>query len=586
MENSRFFDENYPRPQLTRGGWLDLCGKWSFCFDYENIGEKNGYHKGFTPQHEIEVPFSYETKAGGIGQTQPCENVWYALKKQLQLTRGKRVLINFEGADYITKLWVNGTFIGRNTGAYHRFTFDVTDALKNGDNLFVVKCEDSFSLEQPRGKQRWKNENYGCWYEQTTGIFKPVWLEFVSPEFIRAVKITPDIYNDKVAFEIDASGAPADYTLQGTAYLEDGAVQVFSAAVGIDSGCVKAELNNLNTDMQLKYWWPNAPKLYDVKLELKNGAGKTVDEVGTYFAMRDVRVKNGQLYINSHPLYLRMILDQGYWKDSGLTAPSAAALKADVEKTLAMGYNGVRKHQKVEDERYLYYADAMGLTVWCEMPSAYTFSDKMTQAFTEQWLKVVKQNYSHPSVIAWTPFNESWGVKNNAVNKAQQAFTQSIYYATKAIDLNRPVISNDGWEHTVSDIVTLHNYEQKADVLRERLSDMDALLSGDFNFSQRAVFADGYGYEGQPIMLTEYGGCAFQRDTAAGWGYGQSVKDEAEFKHRFADLRRAVDDLNISGYCYTQLTDVQQEKNGLLDDNHEFKLSCPLSEIKKLNGAD
>lgn len=586
MQHSRFFDENYPRPQLVRGGWVDLCGKWGFAFDRENIGEKSGWGKGFNPQCEIEVPFSYETAASGIGDTQACENVWYILKKPLQLARGKRVLINFEGSDYITKLWVNGVFIGSNAGAYHRFTFDVTDAVKNSENVFVVKCEDSFSLEQPRGKQRWRGENYGCWYVQTTGIFKPVWLEFAAPQRIRAIKSTPDLYNDSVSFELDVSGANPNYTVEGTAYLEDDIKQCFSARVGTDSGCVRMELNNLNTDMHLRYWWPNAPKIYDVKLELKDENGKVVDEVGTYFGMRDIRVKNSQIYFNSQPIYLRMVLDQGYFKDSGLTAPSPRHLREDVEKTLAMGYNGVRKHQKVEDERYLYYADVLGLIVWCEMPSAYTFSDKMMEAFSSEWIKVVKQNYSHPCVAAWIPFNESWGVKNIAVNRAQQTFTQSVYYATKAIDGLRPVVSNDGWEHTVSDIATVHHYEQDAEKLRKCFDDMDALLTGDVSFPQKAVFADGYCYEGQPVMITEYGGCAFEKDTQSGWGYGKAVQTESDFLARFNDLRQTIDGLGISGYCYTQLTDVQQEKNGLLDENHEFKLSCPLSEIRKLNGGD
>lgn len=585
MVNSRFFDEKYPRPQLVRSGWVDLCGKWGFAFDRDDSGESKGWGKGFAPEAEITVPFSYETKMSGIGDAAPCENVWYILKKPLQLTRGKRVLMNFEGSDYVTKLWVNGVFIGSHKGAYHRFTFDVTEAVKNSENVFVVKCEDSFSLEQPRGKQRWRTENYGCWYEQTTGIFKPVWIEFAAKHYIKSVKCTPDIYHDKVSFELDVSGAPAHYTVEGTAFLENDCRQTFSARVGTDSGCVKLELNNLNTDMQLKYWWPNAPTLYDVKLELKDG-NKVLDEAGTYFGMRDVRVKNNQVYFNSQPLYMRLVLDQGYWKDSGLTAPDAAALREDVEKTLAMGYNGVRKHQKVEDERYLYYADAMGLVVWCEMPSAYTFSDTMAENFTQEWIKVVKQNYSHPCVAAWVPFNESWGVKNIAANRAQQLFTQGIYYLTKSLDNLRPVISNDGWEHTTSDIATVHHYEQDAEKLAQNFSDMGALLAGDVSFPQKAVFADGYAYEGQPVMVTEYGGCAFEKDAADGWGYGQSVRTEEDFLRRFNDLRAAIDGLNVSGYCYTQLTDVQQEKNGLLDEAHNFKLQCGLEEIKKRNGSN
>ncbi|WHY73807.1 glycoside hydrolase family 2 protein [Fictibacillus enclensis] len=576
--------KEYPRPQFQRNDWLNLNGEWNFQFDHQNAGEKEAWYKKTDLNQKIIVPFTYETKASGIHEETFCPYVWY--QKSVDVPKefaGQRVLLHFQSADYVTKVWVNGIFAGEHKGGYTAFSFDITNYInEEKENNLVVKIEDSLSEHQPRGKQRWIDKNFGCWYVQTTGIWQTVWLEFLHETHIQSVKTTPDVDNESVEFEYKLVHAgQQQHLILKTAITFDGkSVKDFSLQVDRKHASMKVSLASEIHEWKVMQWSPEHPHLYDVEFTLFDG-DRELDRVQSYFGMRKISIQNGNILLNNVPIYQKLLLDQGYWEESHLTPPSEEAIILDIEKTLEMGFNGVRKHMKVEDQRFLYWADKKGLLVWSEMAATYAFSDDAVQQFTEEWLEVVRQQYNHPSIITWTPFNESWGVKNIFTNEKQQKFTEGIYHLTKAIDSMRPVIVNDGWEHTVSDIITLHDYVEYGDEFLNRYRDKEKVVGNEiaFNKSKHAM-AEGYEYKGQPIIISEYGGIAFTSEE--GWGYGDQVKSEKEFLDRYASITEAIMSLDyICGFCYTQITDVQQEVNGLLTEDRKPKVD--LSKINEIN---
>lgn len=571
------YQPDYPRPQLVRSSWQNLNGAWRFAFDDENTGTQQGFAAGVSDALSIEVPFSYETKASGIGDERVHERVWYSrtVCVEADTLAQKRVLLHFEGCDYKTTVWVNGARVGGHIGGYARFSFDITAALHAGENTLAVLAEDSLDAQQPRGKQRWMPQNFGCWYVQTTGIWKTVWMETVAPQYIKAAKLTPDLPGGKlhIACDIQADCFGETLVLEATASF--GGTFVNRVTVPVTQAQVEASLtvrSTLVTEWGVHTWSPEAPNLYDLELRLLRGS-EAVDTALSYFGMREVRIDGANILLNGAPLYQRLILDQGYWRDSHLTPPSEAVLIEDIDKLQQLGYNGLRKHQKTEDERFLYWCDVKGMLVWSEMASAYAFTDTAVDTFLTQWSEIVRQNYSHPCIITWTPVNESWGVPHIKTQAAQQSFTQSIYYLTKALDPHRPVIVNDGWEHTVSDIITLHDYEEQGRVFLERYEGAkDAVLNNEvYHCLTKSAFADGFGYRGQPVIISEFGGIAYNNGDS-GWGYGNKVSCEAEFLARFDEITTAIQRLPYCcGFCYTQVTDVQQEINGLMDIDRNFK---------------
>ena len=576
---------DYPRPQMVRTDWVNLNGKWDFAFDDQNAGEKLGWQKGFEKQYDIEVPFTYETKMSGIGREEPHEHVWYAKTLNVKPHDG-RVLLHFEGSDYHTRAFVNGQLVGEHFGGYARFSFDITDYVTEGENQLVVHIEDTFSRNQPRGKQRWIPENFSCFYVQTTGIWKTVWLEYAPAVRITNLKITPDMAAESVHIEAQVSADCDDLTVCASASFDG--KEAGRTVASVRNGVAKLEVNvecRLIHQWGVMRWSPNNPNLYDLDIQLLCG-DKALDTVGSYFGMRAVTITGDRVLLNGAELYQRLILDQGYWLDSHLTPPSEAALIEDIDKIMQLGYNGVRKHMKVEDERFLYWADVKGLLVWSEFPATYTYTDEAVQNFTREWMEVVRQNYNHPSIITWTPFNESWGVPDIATEKEEQEFTKSIYYLTKAFDQMRPVITNDGWRHTISDIVTLHDYEESGEYFYKYYTEhKDAFLANERPYhagGQFYAFADGYKYEGQPIIISEYGGIAFNNGEE-GWGYGNKVADKEAFIKRFDAITSAVKALDYCcGFCYTQVSDVQQEINGLMDMERNFKIDPEIiAEINK-----
>ncbi|MGG3855408.1 sugar-binding domain-containing protein [Caldifermentibacillus hisashii] len=570
----------HPRPQFSRNNWESLDGEWKFAFDDKNIGEVNKWANGIPEGKTIQVPFSYETKLSGIEDSSHHPVVWY--ERTINVKQDKNVLLHFEGADYYTTLWVNGLKVGHHQGAYTAFVFDITNYVHKGENQVVVKVEDSMDCSQPRGKQRWLKDNFGCWYVQTTGIWKTVWLEYVSPIHIDYLKMTPEYDKKEIAIELHVNKKEYDSDLTASAEISYEGKIINKVTVKVIDGVAKFSPSVLESGnpWSMKSWSPEIPNLYDIKFELFQD-GQPVDLVNSYFGMRKISIEGRKILLNNEELYQRLILDQGYWEESGLTPPSVEALETDIDKVLEMGYNGVRKHQKIEDNRFLYLCDKKGLLVWSEVGATYTFDDQAVANFTNEWIEIVQQNYNHPCIITWVPFNESWGIGDIFVNEAQQKFTEGIYYLTKTFDSMRPVITNDGWEHTISDIITLHDYEEFGEVFRKRYKNSEVLLSNNIQHNKhRFPFAKGYGDQGQPVIISEFGGIAFASES--GWGYGNQVKDEEAFIQRFESIHQAIQDLDyVCGFCYTQLTDVQQEINGLLTIDRKAKVD--LTKIREIN---
>ena len=577
---------NHPRPQFTRPSWENLNGIWDFKFDDQNEGIERQWNLDFPLDRQITVPFSYETVKSGIGDETFHPVVWYHRTINPLIDRKTRTLLHFEGSDYQTMLWVNGQYAGCHTGGYTRFQFDITEMLKPENNHITVRVEDSNDIMQPRGKQRWKKENFGCWYVQTTGIWKTVWLEYVPQTYLESVKMTPKLADHSIGLEWKINREPTGAEIKLRVEILFGNKTVNRAEFPVlgRRGRIVLDVGSVEvSEWLVEKWSPDHPNLYDIRFELAENE-ETTDTVGSYFGMRDIRIDQGNILLNGEPIYQRLVLDQGYWKDSGLTPPDEAAIIEDIDKILALGFNGARKHQKIEDERYAFWCDVKGLLLWCEMPSPYAFGDDMAQNFTSQWIEVVKQHYNHPSIITWTPFNESWGVPQIKTVRQQQHFTEAVYHLTKSLDEMRPVIVNDGWEHTVSDILTLHDYEELGQAFLKRYQDNhEGILKNQvYHSTRKSAFAEGYAYRGQPVIISEYGGAAFAGGEKGSWGYGNTVETVEQYIFRINDMTSAIKKLPwVCGYCYTQITDVQQEINGLLD--AERRCKADINDIREIN---
>lgn len=584
INNNEYIE--YPRPQFRRQSWKNLNGEWDFEFDDKNSGEDAHWYETASFSKKINVPFSYETKASGIGDETLHPFVWY--KRDFEIPKAeinKRTILRFQASDYLTKVWVNGSFIGTHKGGNASFSFDITHAINPHGNVneLVVKVEDSQSCHQPRGKQRWRDESFRCWYVQTTGIWQTVWLEFINEECIDNVKMTPNLDSNSIHFEYQLNGPVSDnWKLETTITFKGEKIKKFSISPTGSDIKFEADLVAKDNEFNVMEWSPDNPNLYDVTFSLYVGE-RLADSVDSYFGMRKISIKDGQVLLNNRAVYQKLLLDQGYWPDTMLTPPSEAAIIEDIDKTLQMGFNGIRKHQKIEDERFLYWCDKKGILVWSEMAAAYKFSEEAVKNFTEEWIEIMQQHYNHPSIVTWVPFNESWGVPNIFTNKKEQAFTEAIYYLTKSIDSDRPVIVNDGWEHTISDIITLHDYEEDGEAFIARYKDKNKILSNEVSHNhEKFPFAEGYKYAGQPVIISEYGGIAFKDKN--GWGYGNQVESEEQFLGRYKQITEAIKSLPyICGYCYTQTTDVQQEINGLLTEDRTPKVN--MKKIKEINDS-
>lgn len=554
----------YPRPQFRRSHWQPLNGQWEFEYDDQNEGVKRGLPAGQTAlAQNILVPFSYQYEASGIGDTAQHDTVWYRRSFRIEAeNRGKRALLCFNAADYQTDVWLNGKHAAAHTGGFSPFHADITEYLEDGENTIVVRCTDTLDNTQPRGKQSWTGERFGCYYIPNTGIWQSVWIEFFGEDCIDSYSLQPDVDRCAVYGYAETLRALADelelvLTFRGRILKK----QRFSCDGRRTRFTVSLEDNAFSINDLM--WWIDHPNLIHVDFRLYRD-GRLCDEAHTRVGMRKISVdERGTICLNNSPLYQRLILDQGYWPQSGLTPPSAEALKQDIALAKAMGFNGARKHQKLEDPYFYYYADELGYLTWCEMPSAYTFSEREVRAVTCEWQEILAAAKNFTSVIAYVPLNECWGAWGIQTDKAQQNFAKSLYYLTKAVDGTRLVSTNDGFGNIEdSDILSVHDYAvRRAEELPEKYNGgYDGLHPQSF-----ALFADGQHYKGQPALLTEFGGIALVADQKGeAWGYGRGAKDPDELCARLTALMNGIQLTQFQGYCYTQLTDVQQEVNGLL----------------------
>jgi len=572
----------FPRPDFERQEWLNLNGEWDFEFDDNNTGEKEGWYKSenIVFSRKITVPFCYQSEMSGINDKGLHEVMWYRRTFSIPASfKNKRVLLNFGAVDYHARVWINGNFAGEHKGGYVQFKFDITNYVKEKDNIIVVRVEDRYDTVQPRGKQYWKEKPDRCWYTATSGIWQTVWLEAVGDVNIEKIRLTPDIDKRCVNGEVHLNREAANLFMEvAIDYKGRNIVRMnlnINDRISKFAVCLKEE----DSIDEIHYWTPETPNLYDVQVTIKQSE-KTLDSVKTYFGMRKISVCGDKIMLNNRPLYQKLILDQGYWPQSLLTPPSDEAIIFDIEMTKKMGFNGARKHQKIEDPRYYYWADRLGLLVWGEMPSAYNFNTEEIENITREWIEFINRDYNHPCIITWVPLNESWGVRNIYADKNQQNFGLALYYISKAIDGTRLVSTNDGWENIKADFCSIHDYIAWGEEFIEKYGDKSILY--ELNNSGRMIFAQGNKYEGQPVILTEYGGIAFENPDREAWGYNGAVKDVQSFINRYSSITNAVRETKyFRGYCYTQLTDVMQEINGLM--TADRKLKVPLEEIQKIN---
>ena len=556
----------HPRPQFYRERWLNLNGTWQFEPDPGCSGAERGLQNVGRPlEGSILVPFCPESKLSGVGNTDFMNGVWYKRTVRLD-SQEDRVLLHFGAVDYRSTVFVNGQAVGKHKGGYASFQFDITGFVHPGENeIAVFAADDSRDTTIPSGKQSADYHSAGCSYTRTTGIWQTVWLEFVPQSYIRRVKFEPDIHACSVTMEVQLEGSgalTAEVTYQGRpmgSYRCDHANGVAHFTVPL-------------AEKQL--WEVGQGRLYDVKLTFGR------DTVSSYFGLRQVRMEGMKFMLNDRSVFQRLVLDQGFYPDGIYTAPTDGDLVRDIKLSLAAGFNGARLHEKVFEERFLYHADRLGYLVWGEYGDWGSDATRLENlhAVLPEWLEIVNRDYNHPAIIGWCPRNETVGWSHTVNGQGavyHEANVELLYRVTKALDPTRPCIDTSGFYHVVTDIFCVHDYEQDPKVFKERY---DALMTeGVLNNPLK----DKQTYRGEPTFLSEYGGIPWVADDT-GWGYGKNPpKTKEEFIERFRGLTDALLDNNkMFGLCYTQLTDIEQEQNGLYTYRREPKFD--MAEIRRI----
>jgi beta-galactosidase/beta-glucuronidase len=607
-------DGTYPRPQLVREAWTDLCGTWQLAFDDARAGLDGGWAQladladREVFDRDITVPFPPESYASGVGDAGPHSVFWY--RRSLRLTDivgadavardGSRVVLRFGAVDHSAHVWLDGALLGSHEGGQTPFSFDITGPLTAGgpedEHVLVVRAhDDPRDLTQPRGKQDWQDEPHAIWYSRTSGIWQPVWCEVVPAVAVEHLAWTADLPGAAVHLGITLREAPAEPVTVAVRLDLDGRllaehrVRVDEQRTGATVAVPALSNGQARQDMT---WSPEEPRLVDAVVRVLTGpAGadgeQVVDEVSSYLGLRSPGVGGGAFLLNGAPYYVRSVLGQGYWPASHLAAPDAAALRREVELAKDLGFNAVRVHQKVEDPRFLFWADRLGLLVWGETANAFAFSPEAVRRLTTEWLEVVHRDISHPCIVTWVPMNESWGAPGIATDPAQQAYVTGLAALTRAVDPSRPVVSNDGWEHTDSDLWTVHDYADTGAVLAQRYGSTGVHERlREPGPAGRVIRLPGGTDRGQPVMLTEFGGVRYtpavpeEQAEERTWGYSTAT-DAEDFARRLTDLLSAVRGSPVlAGFCYTQLTDTMQEANGLLDEHREPKL--PVERLRRI----
>lgn len=555
----------YPRPQFARRDWLCLNGEWEFAFDDADRGLAEGWSAGRRPlDRRITVPFPFQAPLSGIGDRGFHDVVWYRRTVEVPAAwRDRRVLLRFGAADYEARVWVNGHLVARHVGGHTPFAADITDALAGPAAVIVVRVFDpSTDRSLPRGKQYWEVASDGIFYTRTSGLWQSVWLEPVAREN-HLVGFRHATVEGGRGLRLETTADHPDPRLRIEAVLAFGGRE---AARGAGAGTLE-----LRPD-PVRLWTPETPDLYDLTLRLLDG-DRVVDEVEAYVGQRWVSVERGRVCLNGAPYYMKLVLDQGYWPGGLLAAPDDEAYRRDIAAAKAFGFNGCRKHQKVEDPRFLGWADRLGFLVWGEMANAMDFTATYAERFTREWMEAVHRDRNHPCVVAWVPLNESWGVGQALTDRRQVDHQLALYELTRTLDPDRFAVDNDGWAHAATDLLTIHDYGAGAE-LTDHFASVESAVA--FRAGDWPMYYPGRAHAGQPILVTEYGGIGLKAG-GEGWGYGALSADAAELVRRYAEATRALfASPVVQGVCYTQLTDVEQEINGLLTDDRVPKVDPAL----------
>jgi beta-galactosidase/beta-glucuronidase len=572
-------DPAYPRPQLVRDRWTDLCGPWQFAHDDADVGLDEGWYDGREFDRTIQVPYPPESPASGVGDPGYHRVVWY--RREIERPEGERVLLHFGAVDFAATVWLNGRVVARHEGGHTPFSAEIAEG-----GVLVVRAEDDpHDLTQPRGKQDWQERPHAIWYERTTGIWQPVWLEPVPATRVESLLWVPDLDRSVLRVRLRVAGPRPEglrvavrLTLHGRLLADD----VYPATADVVQRDIPLDGARIHHERRSYLWSPEYPNLVDAEVRLVDG-DEVVDEVRSYCGLRSTGTSDRHFVLNGRGYPLRMVLAQNYWPDTHLAAPDGEALRREVEIVKELGFNGVRIHQKVEDPRFLAWCDRLGVLAWGEMPSALDFGPRTVRRLTAEWMEVLERDASSPALVAWVPFNESWGVPNLENDEAQRHAVRALYHLTKSIDPTRPVVGNDGWENLASDMIGVHDYSPSGEVLAERYGSSEAF--------QRTVEQVRPYYrrltlgltETKPLVVSEFGGTTYDAGREDFWnGYG-AVRSADELLERYRELVGALlSSPVVAGFCWTQLTDTGQERNGLLTQDRTPKVDpARIAEINR-----
>jgi beta-galactosidase/beta-glucuronidase len=576
MRHAKSYVKGHPNPQCYRANYTSLIGKWDFTFDDSDLGLKENYQNSFLKKSKvIVVPYSYQSEKSGIGENSDHDILRYHKSLEISELSDVEKLI-FLGVDYETTLFINGVLVGNHTGGYDSFSFDIRNFLHVGKNDVTLRVVDKKHIDQIRGKQTWRKGTFECFYTPTSGIWKDVYLEHLNKAHIASFRFISEFEEGRLSLDISTVDC-RDLNLTIDIEEEDKHVASQSVKISKDRMLISIDIADPLPRS------PSDPKIYDVTLSI-NSNGTIVDQILTYFGFNDCSSRKEELLLNGENTYLKLVLDQGYYPGGFYTGDEDQFI-FDIETMKEMGFNGCRKHEKIETPLFYYYCDILGFYLWQEVPSSHRYSLEYSKELFLEIPRQIEDHYNHPSIIAYVIFNESRGVNEIANNDEEILLSLKLYDLVKDLVRDRFVISNDGWEHTASDLLTMHNYNETYDKLFHLYLDSiqkikngeNALINDD-----KYAYAKGFSYKEQPILLTEFGGIAFDKDKSTGRGYGNSVKSEAEYVSKLRSQMLAIKDIKeIRGYCLTQLSDVEIEKNGLL--TFERKLKIDPEGITKLN---
>lgn len=559
----------YPRPQFRREAWRNLNGTWTFAFDPDETGRTQGWSNSTGFDREILVPYCPESTLSGVAHTEFIPSIWYhRLWSVPEHWEGHRILLHFGAVDWEARVWIDGREAGFHYGGAGAWSLDVTDLVRPGasHNLVVLARDDVRSLQQPAGKQSREPTSHSVYYTRVTGIWQTVWCEAVHPAGLSGLHARPSLAAGTLDLTLTLPRPERRHRVQ--AELRDpSSGEVVATAEAPAASAVDVRL----TPADIRPWHPDDPHLYDLELRVLDAAASVVDQVSSYVGFRDVGIDGDRLLLNGEPFTPRFVLDQGYWPDGIWTSPDDDALVRDIELGKEAGFNGARLHQKAFEPRFHFHADRLGWLTWAEAPSWGIDENDPVAArnFLSEWSELVVRDRNHPSIVAWTPLNETEFL---VVSDEHRRLVADAYYLTKRLDPSRPVNDASGWVHVVTDLWTVHAYTQDPEEMLD-------LMSGEVFRNQPEHEPS---YTKQPYLVDEFGGILWQEtEDDDAWGYGDAPRSREAFYQRLEGLVRALDASDrVAGWCYTQLTDVEQEQNGLY--TYDRRAKFDVAKLRKI----